>query len=138
MNETLNPQTIQYMFWQLHLEQYLNIVSEMTNDPAPKEAFAKILPYTALKNFMYDFVGWHLDESPPQPNPNITLGELVAAAGKMAMLGAYKDEGINDNETLVMIEQTGKMILQELIVKPLTTIGWQEMGVAPLSDDMPF
>lgn len=121
MYNSIDPQTVQSLFWKTKLSKYIDALVEITGDEGYREVFEQVLPYTALKNHLYDFAG--LDPMPPKPNPDLPLFDIITAAYHMLTLLPYRKMPVDfEEEDFSHIQITGRMLVEELLIAPLAGV----------------
>ncbi len=113
-------QITQNVFFSICVKDYFEVLEEMTGDTGYRNQMWKVLRYSELdEKYIFPFE----KVSRVEINKDITVGEMMYAAAKMLLLDGYAEEIDIKNETHQMIVDTGTMILEELMIKPLERIG---------------
>ncbi len=108
-------QTTQNIFFSVRVKDYFIVLEEMTGNTGYRQSAQTVLQYSDLDDkYVFNFKSRR-----HKICEDITIGEMMYAANRMMLLKNYKGNLNNPDSFGRMVMNTGIMLVEELLVKPI-------------------
>ncbi len=108
-------QTTQNIFFSVRVKDYFAVLEEMTGNTGYRQSAQTVLQYSDLNDkYVFNFKSRR-----HKIREDITIGEMMYAANRMLLLKNYGGNVNNPDSFGCMIINTGVMLMEELLVKPI-------------------
>ena len=107
-------QTVQDVFFSARVEDYFEVLAEMTGDSSYRLIVKDVLAYSQTdEDYLYGF-----DSPSHTVNPDITVGEMMYVIANMLSDHSYDKQKLSHTQK-ELVRKTGISLMEKLFVEPL-------------------